>query len=65
MVIKYLISVPPIDLFVRNFQNESVYDIAAEKGDLATCDLIESFERVQWIKSNSDGSFSPRLVLIM
>jgi hypothetical protein len=49
--------VPSIDLFIRNLQNESAYDIAAEKGDLTTCNLIESFERVQWAKTNPNGIF--------
>jgi len=49
-VLDLLITAPDIDLFIKNLQHESVYDIAAEKGDLVTCELIERYERAQWIK---------------
>jgi len=49
--------VASIDVFVRNLQNESVYDIAAEKGDLTACNLIESVERRQWVETNPNGIF--------
>ena len=56
-VIHFLTSVASIDLLVRNLQNESVYDIAAEKGDLITCNLVESIERRQWAETNPNGIF--------
>ena len=49
-VLDLLITAPDIDLFIKNLQHESLYDIAAEKGDLVTCELIERCERAQWTK---------------
>ena len=49
-VLDLLITSPDIDLFIKNLQRESVYDIAAEKGDLVTCELIERCERAQWTR---------------
>lgn len=44
-VIELLVTLPSIDLFIKNVQGESGYDIAAEKGDLIICELIECFEK--------------------
>jgi hypothetical protein len=55
-VIDFLINVPSIDLFIANTQNESVYDIAAEKADLLTCELIERLERTQWATRHPNGT---------
>jgi hypothetical protein len=55
-VIDFLIKAASIDLFIRNTQNESVYDIAAEKTDLLTCELIEPFEHMQWATGHPNGT---------
>lgn len=55
-VLEFLIALPAIDWSIRNVQNESVYDIAAGKGDLSTCEWIENFERENWLQSNPDGA---------
>jgi len=44
-VLTFLLNLPNINLFVRNWRNETVYDIAAEKADLSMCTQIESHER--------------------
>lgn len=54
-VLESLIAAPSIDLFARNLQNETVYDIAAEKGDLIACELIERHERARWSDTHPDG----------
>jgi hypothetical protein len=54
-IIEFLAGVPSIDLFTQNIQNESVYDIAAEKGDLQTCQILESFERSYLSQIGSEG----------
>ena len=54
-MLEFLIAVPSIDLFVSNLQNETVYDIAAEKGDLIACELIEWHERARWSDTHPDG----------
>ena len=45
-----------IDIFVTNLQNESVYDIAAEKANVIMCEQIERCERAQWIKRHPTGN---------
>jgi hypothetical protein len=60
-VIHFLVSFPSVDLFVRNVQKECAYDIAAEKGDLLACDLIERYERAHW--STVDRSGFPFLIV--
>ena len=55
-VIDFLIKVPSIDLLIPNTQKESIYDIAAEKADLLTCELIEPFERTQWAARHPNGT---------
>jgi hypothetical protein len=55
-VLEFLIALPAIDWSIRNRQNESVYDIAAGKGDLSTCECIENFERENWSHFNPDGA---------
>lgn len=57
-VLEFLICLPSINLFVRNLQNETVYDIVAERGDLASCELIEQFERVHWAEAHPNGGLS-------
>ena len=65
-VLDFLLTLPSIDLFVRNIQNELVYDIAAERGDLTACEFIERFERAQWSKSQPHGYFLlPPLVRVL
>ena len=60
-VIDFLIKISSIDIFIRNNQNESVYDIAAERADLTTCEQIEPFERTQWATRYPNGiSYSPQ-----
>jgi len=58
-VIEFLASSESADLFIQNFQNETVYDIAAEKGDLLMCHLISEHEQLQWTKSHSSGTTLP------
>jgi len=58
-VLEFLLTVEAIDVFLRNKQNESVYDILAEKQDLATCTLIEQLERTQFAKSHPNGTSHP------
>jgi hypothetical protein len=54
-VVRLLATIPSNDFFVRNFQNETAYDIAAERMDLAMCELLESCERQQWTKTHPNG----------
>jgi hypothetical protein len=54
-IIAYLATLPSIDLFTQNLQNESVYDIAAEKGDLHSCQILERSERAYLSSIGSAG----------
>jgi hypothetical protein len=54
-IIEYLATLPSIDLFTQNLQNESVYDIAAEKGDLYSCQILERSERAYLSSIGSTG----------
>ena len=63
-VLDLLIASPDIDLFVKNLQQESVYDIAAEKGDLVTCELIGRCERDHWTKRHPNRTI-PFPIVVM
>jgi hypothetical protein len=63
-VLDLLIASPYIEIFVKNLQQESVYDIAAEKGDLVTCNLIERCERDQWIKRHPNRTIPFSIALM-
>lgn len=54
-VLDFLITLPAVDLSIRNSQNECLYDVAAGKGDLSTCRVIETYERDQWSHSHRGG----------
>ena len=54
-VLDFLITLPAVDLSIRNSQNECLYDVAAGKGDLSTCRVIETYERDQWSHSRRGG----------
>jgi hypothetical protein len=54
-IIEYLAILPSIDLFILNLQSESVYDIAAEKGDLHSCQILERSERAYLSSIGSTG----------
>ena len=56
-VIKCLAAYHTVDLFLQNLQNESAYDIAAENADPLACQLIESYERLQWSTVRGTGLF--------
>jgi hypothetical protein len=59
--LEFLLVLPSTDIFARNVQGESVYDIAAEKGDLQTCELIERYERMQWPEARPNGWDLPHI----
>jgi hypothetical protein len=55
-VLDYFLQLPSIDLFARNLQNETAYDIVAQKQDLLSCQKIEHRECVVWSLQYPDGS---------
>ena len=56
IVLDFLMNLPAVDWSIRNVQSESLYDIAAGKGDLSACECIETYEREHWSRSYQDGT---------
>jgi ankyrin repeat protein len=54
-VVEFLLSLPAIDIFARNLQNETAYDIAAERGDITIYEEIEAHERHVWMTKNPNS----------
>jgi hypothetical protein len=51
-VVEYLLTVAGLDIFARNLQNETAFDIAAERADIRIYQTIEAHERHLWAKKN-------------
>ena len=56
-VVDFLLSVPAMDIFVRNLQNETAYDIAAERGDIKVYEEIEAHEGNVWARNNPNSTY--------
>jgi hypothetical protein len=50
--VEFLLSLPAVDILARNLQDETAYDIAAERGDIKIYEEIEAHERHLWTTKN-------------
>ena len=55
-VVEFLIGLSDLDIFARNLQNETAYDIAAERRDIKIYQQIEAQERRLWTKKNPSSN---------